>query len=84
MPINYNYPDDKSRYAQLYRLYELLRLDLNDKAQQFKNGQISEAAFRNYQKGAELKIEKVCDEINVYRAKIKADSSINTSLSDVS
>lgn len=69
MPVNFHYTNDNDKYAQCYRLQELLRLDFNA-------GNISPSQHNNLE-------DEVITELLKLRGKIKNDSSINASLTDV-
>lgn len=84
MPINYNYLSNSDKYGQLYRLYELLRLEHNKKGEQLKNNIITKQEYDNYIKNDfEPKHELIINEILKYRTLIKNDTQINTGLNDV-
>ena len=69
MPINWKYAKDVDKYAQCYRLQELLRLEFN---------------AGNITKNQHSKLEiEVIQELLKLRDKIKNDATINTDLTDV-
>jgi hypothetical protein len=84
MPINYISSADSIRYAQLYRLQELLRLDHNNKGLLYKTGQITKQEWEYYLENEfEKKEGLIIAELLKYRERIKKDTTINTALSDV-
>lgn len=84
MPINYISSADSIRYAQLYRLQELLRLEHNKQGKLYKTGQINKQDWEYYLKNDfEPKSDLITIELLKYRQLIKEDNSINTDLGDV-
>jgi len=69
MPVKFNYTTDNDKYAQCYRLLELLRIDFNE-------SNITITQHDNLS-------NEVVTELLKLRGDIKNDNSINTSLSDV-
>jgi len=84
MPINYISSADSIRYAQLYRLQELLRLEHNTKGKLYKFGQITKDEWLYYlNTDFEPKENLIIGELIKYRELIKTDKTINTTLADV-
>jgi len=84
MPINWKYAKDNDKYAQCYRLQELLRLEHNEKQWGYENNIISKQELDNYLKNTyEVKDEIIITEMLKLRKKIKNDITINTTLNDV-
>lgn len=69
MPIKYNYTTNADKYAQLYRLQELLRIAFN-------NGIIN-------QEQLEIRQNEITKEILKFRTQIKNDNTINTNINDL-
>ena len=58
-------PDFKVRIKYLYRFQEMLRLYHNQKGKEFREGKITEKAFRNFQNGwFNRRNLLICQEIN--------------------
>lgn len=84
MPINYISNVNNIRYAQLYRLQELLRLEHNLKGKQYTSGQINKTDWEKYlNQEFNPKEELITAEILKYRAILKNDITLNTDLKDV-
>lgn len=84
MPINYISSAYSVRYAQLYRLQELLRLDHNKTGEKYKLGQLTKEQWINYKENYfEPRQNLIIDEILKYRKLIREDETITTSLIDV-
>lgn len=84
MPITYNYIKDNDRYAQLYRLQELLRIEHNKEGAKYKQGLITKQQWETYlSTDFEEKQQLISGEICKIRQKIKVNTSINTDLTDV-
>jgi len=83
MPIKYNYLDNNDKYAQLYRLQELLRLEHNSYGLQFKQGTITQKDWNNYKNQFNIKNDLLSLEICKIRQLIKDDNTINTTLNDI-
>ena len=69
MPVKFNYIKDNDKYAQCYRLLEVLRIEFN----------LGNISFKEHEK---LEDELLKDLLKL-RAKIKADLSINTNINDI-
>jgi len=84
IPINYNSIKGSERYAQLYRLQELLRLEHNSKGKLYSTLQITESEWKYYLNNEFTpKEDLIISELLKYRQLIKEDTSINTTLTDV-
>jgi len=83
MPITWNYIKTNDRYAQTYRLLELLRLEHNKEGAKYKQGLISLIDWRNYLNHFEDKQDIIFSELLKLRKQIKENTGINTSLTDV-
>ena len=70
MPIKWKYTKEHDRYAQCYRLQELLRLEFNA-------GNLTREQHEKLE-------DEVINELLKLRAKIKNNALINTDLTDVS
>lgn len=69
MPINFHSLTNEGKYAQCYRLQELLRLEFNNK-------KITKEEHNRLE-------DIVINELLILRDKLKKDSDINTSLNDI-
>lgn len=84
IPINYIYTKNNDRYAQLYRLLELLRLEHNQKGKLYSTGQLSKTEWVYYLNNTfNPKQDLIINEILKYRQLIREDTNINTTVDDV-
>ena len=81
-PIDIN--TNEKRYAYCYRLQELLRIEHNNKQQDFKDGIINKNDLDNYLKDIyKKKDETIIAELLIYRDNIKKDVTSIAKLTDV-
>jgi len=84
MPIKYNYTKIQDKLLQVIRLQQLLIDEHHERADKYKQGNITLTEFRNYQeKEFLLKLEIVNSEFNKLKIEIRKDLSVNTTLDDV-
>lgn len=83
-----NYPEgvtsNESRYAYLYRLQELLRLEHNRKGRGFRESEITEKEWKEYKENEfESKSLLLSNEILKYRMVLKKETKNNARLSNI-
>ena len=68
--------NDVERYAYLYRLQELLRLEHNEKGKAFRENKLTEADWNSYKNdNFEPKSQLISEEILHYRELVKKNNS---------
>lgn len=75
--------DYAERTKYLYRMQELLRLEHNDKGQQYKDGKITLEQWDNYRNlQFTPKSDLIINEILKCRQSFKKDNTVNASVND--
>lgn len=75
---------NKDRYAFLYRLEELLKLEHNSKGTEFREGKITEKEWEFFKDvGFNPRSQLISNEISKYRKLLREDKTSIAKLSDI-